>query len=364
MRNISRRTQKRLKEAFYIIASHFSSYFQDQVLKQSGYRPKDINFHSLDPVAIVGRHRKLHLFEVNFSSEMGFHKSKLAIKVFDNLDKVLQEATGNQILRSVLEGQSEIQTPQLLYYSKEYQLIVYEGLYAEEFENFKLAENDKFYFAGRSLGSVHNRDLKNVDLQRYYTFIDKIFTILFEKYTKLIPKNTLELIRDRLVQEIEERLFYCYGGSRSFGDFHPGNIMFGRGEDKEKNKIKIFLIDPEFIEDCIETPCVDRFEDIGTFFAKIGLEEYVRTNGSLINTKKIVKSFLNGYNSKYEDIKVRIEHIYPRGKSLEFQMILAIMFDVLYYLNREENNDWLKQMVTARLAYINTLFMHPFDILD
>ncbi|OLS19528.1 MAG: hypothetical protein HeimC3_44740 [Candidatus Heimdallarchaeota archaeon LC_3] len=365
MKIISRRTQKRLKDAFYTVASHFISYFQEQTYTSTGYKPKEITFHSLEPLAIVGRNRKLYIYEVNYSSEMGFHKSKLAIKVFDAMDKVLQEASGNQILRYVLEGNPEVKTPQLLYYSKDFQLLIYEGLFAEEFSNSKINESEKYYLAGRALASVHNKELKNLDLQRYYMFVENIFNKLFD--SNLIPSKTLEELRDKIVSEIEEKMFYSYGGSRSFGDYHVGNIMFEQQTEKVRNlglksdKFQIFLIDPEFIEDCIENTCVDRFEDIGTFFAKILLEDFIKTAGKPKKVLNDLRDFLKGYNSIFERYKIKLKDMYPRGITLELQMVFAILFDVLYYIGTSENDEWLRSAIQARLSYIDYLFQYPFE---
>ena len=340
------------------------TYFQDQTYKNIGYKPKEITFHSLEPLAIVGRNRKLFIYEVNFSSEMGFHKSKLAIKVFDSMDKVLQEASGNQILRYVLEGNPEVKTPQLLYYSKDFQLLIYEGLFAEEFSETKIHESEKYYLAGRALASVHNKELKNLDLQRYYMFVENIFDKLFS--SNLIPSNILEEIRDKIVNEIESKMFYSYGGSRSFGDFHIGNIMFEQQSEKVRNlglksdKYQVFLIDPEFIEDCIENACVDRFEDIGTFFAKSLLEEFIKTAGKPKKVLDDIREFLKGYNSIFEKYKIQLKDMYPRGITLELQMIFAILFDVLYYITTSENDEWLKSAIQARISYIDYLFQFPF----
>jgi hypothetical protein len=363
--NISRNTQKRLKEAFYTIASHFVTYFQEQIQKTEGYKPQDITFHSLEPLAIIGRNRKLHLMEVIYASSMGFHKSKLAIKVFDAMDKVLQEASGNQILRYVLDGNQEVKTPQLLYYSKDYQLLIYEGLFAEEFNNVKILEEEKYFLSGRALGSIHNKELKNIDLERYYMFVENIFSKLI--HSNYIPKKTLENIRDKIVDEIESRMYYSHGGSRSFGDFHSGNIMFEKKDKIVRNfgfksdYLQIFLIDPEFIEDCIESTCPDRFEDFGTFFAKIMLEEFIKTNGKPEKFERFVRSFIGGYNTIYEPFKVKISDMYPRGKTLELQIIFATLFDLLYYVEKNEGDQWLKNAINARLRFIDYLFQHPFE---
>jgi hypothetical protein len=362
---ISRRTQKRLKDAFYTIASHFVTYFQEQIYKTEGFKPEDIKFQSLEPIAIIGRNRKLHLMEVIYASSMGFHKSKLAIKVFDAMDKVLQEASGNQILRYVLEGNEEIKTPHLLYYSKDYQLLIYEGLFADEFESITIPEDEKYFLAGRALGTIHNKELKNIDLERYYMFVENIFSKLID--SKFIPKMILENIRDRIVNEIESKMYYSYGGSRSFGDFHYGNIMFAKKTEKvrdfgfKSDFLQVFLIDPEFIEECIESTCPDRFEDIGTFFAKILLEEFIKSNGSPTKFENLIRSFISGYNTIYEPFKVKIKDMYPRGMTLELQIIFATLFDLMYYIDRDNGDEWLKNAINARLKFIDYLFQYPFD---
>ena len=361
---ISHRTQRRLKEAFFTIAEQFTHYFREQIYAQEGFRPKEIKVVSLDTTEIVGRERKLHLMDVTIATEMGFQRSRLAIKVFDSLEKTLAESRGNQVLRYILGDNKEIRTPQLLYYSKEYKILVYEGLYAETFEQAKIPLEEKYFLAGRALATIHGFDLKNIDLQRYYTLLNKVFTSLMDQ--DVIAKKRLEDLRDRIVTEIEQKLFYSYGGGKYFGDFHSGNIMFTRIKEKIRNfnlksdYVQVYLIDPEFTEDCTESTCNDRFEDIATFFSKELLQEYVNS-GNIKNNRYLIDQFLNGYNSILRKINIGIEDIYPQGSSFELQIILALLVDLLYYVTVEDRGEWLNRAIQARLKLIDFLFTSPLS---
>ena len=122
----------------------------------------------------------------------------------------------------------------------------------------------------------------------------------------------------------------------------------------------MYLIDPEFTEDCTESTCNDRFEDIATFFSKELLQEYVNS-GNIKNNRYLIDQFLNGYNSILRKINIGIEDIYPQGSSFELQIILALLVDLLYYVTVEDRGEWLNRAIQARLKLIDFLFTSPLS---
>ena len=354
---------KKLKEAFFVIANQFSSYFQEVVYRAEGIRPKTIKVQSLDPTGRAGRNRKLHLIDVVFSSDLGFHRARLFIKVFESVDKVLSEANGALQLQEWLVGLTDIKTPRLLYYSKDYQILVYEGLFAEDLENSDLALEEKYFISGLALSRIHGSNLKEVDIQRYYLLVDQLINQLLAIQ---VPERTIIPFRDSIVEEIEKKLYYSYAGSRSFGDYHPGNIMVSKNAIRQRNTgrpsdfMEIHLIDPEFVE---RDDRIDRMEDVGNYFAKIALEDYVQTGG-LAKTLSFVKLFFAGYNTVFDNKNITLEGLYPSGTTLELQIILSILFDLLF-ISRQENemgSEWVLRARETRIEFINKLLARkPFS---
>ena len=364
MLRISKRTQTVLKHAFYVICNNFVQYFQDLIFQTEGVRPKEITFQSIDDIGRIGRNKRLHLVEIAFSSEYGFHKAKLAIKVYDD-EKAIQEATGSAYLADWLKKEKGIKTPKLLYYSKDHKILIYEGLYAKNFDDADIEINEKHFLSGIGLATVHGYELKEIDLQRYYLLVEKGL----KEIEKLeIPKSHIQNLSNILYFEIENVLYHSFGGARAFGDFHPGYIMFqiephpihhyGRSSDN----VEVFLIDAEFLE-TKETnenfDRIDRFEDCGTFYAKILLEEFVKSAGSINKTLKNMKNMFEGYDTTFfKQTKVHFWDLYPKGTSLEFQTSLSLLFDTLYIsrLEGDYGKEWVKSAIDVRMKLIDFLF--------
>ena len=129
---------KALKKAMKVIASEFSNYFSGLTVLQEGLRPHpdSISIQSIEIKNMIGRGRQLHLVEVSYHSDVGLgHSGRLFIKVFRSYEKLVEEANGAIFLHKILESSNSfIKTPKLLYTSQDYNILVYEGLYAEELD--------------------------------------------------------------------------------------------------------------------------------------------------------------------------------------------------------------------------------------
>lgn len=366
---------KALKKAMKVIASEFSNYFSGLTVKQEGLRPHpdSIAIQSIEIKNMIGRGRQLHLVEVNYHSDVGLgHSGRLFIKVFNTYGKLDEEANGAIFLQKILEKNSYIKTPKLLYTSQDYNILVYEGLYAEELDKYEnLEEADKLFLAGSVLPAIHANVLKEVDLQRYYLILEKTIEKLIEidKKMNLDMNEQLKNIRQLMVLEIENYMFHSHGGARVFGDFHAGNIMISNRELRPNNKLndyqqlennlyqnlQIYIIDPEFLDP--ESDQVDRFEDIASFFIKDILDEFIESNFKALDKSKTnINQFLKGYNEQFQKMTngLNLRDLYPKGITLDFQICMAVLFDLLFFI-RNSNQEMINVGINVRLKLIEAL---------
>ena len=132
---------------------------------------------------------------------------------------------------------------------------------------------------------------------------------------------------------------------------------YGRSSDT----VEVFLIDAEFLE-TKETnenfDRIDRFEDCGTFYAKILLEEFVQSPGSINKTLKQIKALLEGYDATFfKQTKVHFWDLYPKGTTLEFQTSLSLLFDT-HYVSRlagDKGKEWVRTAIGVRIELIEFL---------
>lgn len=358
---------KSLKKAFEVVASEFSNFFAEKVNLQYGFKPnpKSIKIQSLEIKNILGRGRRLYLVDIPFSSDVGIYQSRLFIKTFLDTQKVFQEASGAMYLEEFLLNDDLIKTPKLLYYSKEWNILVYEGIYSEDFEKFNVISNqEKHYLAGLSLPKLHGKTLKEADLQRYYLLLEKTISQIKVGIAKILPEgiSVLDIVQENLIKEIEHRMFYCHGGGYSFGDYHSGNIMFQvldkniRFFNRPSDNIQIWYIDPEFFDfESENADMVDRFEDIGTFYAKVFLSEYSK-NGNINEGITLLKSFLTGYNTTFRKITgIYLHECYPNGTTFEYHLAQNLLFDLLYFITTNTNVELIKKGFLLRIDIINYL---------
>ena len=358
---------KILKKAFEVVASEFSNFFADKIKFQYGIRPdpKSIKIQSIDIKNILGRDRELYLVDIPFSSDAGIYQTRLFIKTFKDQRKVFQEASGSMHLEEILKNQNSVRTPKLLYYSKEWNILVFEGIYADDFDKCPyLSIEEKYFLAGLGLPVLHGSTLKEIDLERYYLLLEKSISQIKSRISSIIPEGVtvLDVLQANLVKEIEQRMFYSHGGGISFGDFHSGNMMFERINEKIRNlnktidNIQIWLIDCEFTDFDIENADrVDRFEDIGTFFAKNFLEEFSETQKIKTGLKNL-KSFLTGYNSIFKKMTgIYLHECYPKGTTFEFQIAQTLLFDLLYFIIKVSDLSLIKKAFLLRIDFINYL---------
>ena len=317
---------KTLKKAITVIASEFLTFFADQTEEKIGLRPNpsSITIQSVDIKRNVGRKRELYLVELNLASDVGVQETRLFIKLFRDHEKVLQEASGAIQLEELLKkkkGQEiTVMTPKLLYYSKEWNILVYEGIYAEEFDDFNLCPlNDKMTLIGSSLPKIQGYTMKEVDLQRYYLLLENTLKELHSiiEYSLPLNVNEIPIVRDLLVKELETRMFYSYSGALSFGDFHTGNIMLESKQYKIRslitnrvsanfeilNRILVWVLDPEFF-DAESKNCdrVDRMEDIANIFTSYIISEYAK-KGKITESVNLIERFIIGYNFAEDERK-------------------------------------------------------------
>jgi hypothetical protein len=370
---------KTLKKAIAVIASEFFTFFADQTQEKVGIRPNptSITIQSVDIKRNVGRKRELYLVELNLSTDVGMHETRLFIKLFKDHSKVLQEASGAIYLEDHLKGKKgeeiRVMTPKLLYYSKEWNILVYEGIYGDDFDNFNLCSiEDKMMLIGSALPKIQGFTMKEIDLQRYYLLLEKTINELYDiceyslpNYEKIIPQ-----IRELLIQELEQRMFYSYSGALSFGDFHTGNIMlqanpmkltnlFTKDVNKNAetlNRTMVWILDPEFFDlESINYDRIDRMEDIANVFTSYLLSEFSEKN-SIKKTVKLIEKFLIGYNLEFKKkTGINLQDCYPKGSTLEYQIAQSLLFDIIHYLRNQFDSELMRTGLDLRLNLIKNI---------
>ena len=126
-----------------------------------------------------------------------------------------------------------------------------------------------------------------------------------------------------LIPEVEKNS--TNSGSVSFGDFHPGNLIFDVKIGRNP-MIQTHIIDPEFIDMNCEH---DRLEDMANFFTIEAVDQY-RLDKSLTRLSTNMKSFLSGYNEILALEKLSLDSLYPSGYiPLNFHLALMILLSIL-----------------------------------
>ena len=122
-------------------------------------------------------------------------------------------------------------------------------------------------------------------------------------------------------------------GSISFGDFHPGNVIFDV-RIGQRPMIHTHLIDPEYLDTSTEH---DRLEDICNFFAVEAVDQY-RQDRELKKLRMNVKSFFSGYNEILAHEQTSFQNYYSGGNYIPVNFHLALMI-LMSIINIQDMTD-------------------------
>jgi hypothetical protein len=319
-------------EIMRVLSRYFLRQIEDLVRTKTGAFFPVEQIENLELGRRLGKRRELQLATLTVRDAISDRKFNfdLAFKFHANPDAAIKEGNGAFWLGDVLKNNLKVHTPQLLYFSRESSLLVYEGVQAKEFFDSELEEPEKLFLAGMALPYVHGIFRQKVQVDRYLHLISGVTNGL-----QMSPDEKTEL--KSLFKPFLRHVGISEAGGNCFGDFHPGNIMFqhfgdanastSNTGDNTVDQTQIFLIDPAFLDN---EGNVDRTEDIGTFFSKIASNEWL-LNQSFDTSIRQIEQFVKGYNYITQMNGVTLQDYYVDGKpSFDFQIGLGILLETLY----------------------------------
>jgi len=283
----------------------------------------------------------------------------LAFKFFSDPETAVKESNGAVWLGEVLKNNVKVQTPQLLYFSHENSLLIYEGLREpREFFDSELDQPQKFFLAGMALPYIHGIFKHKVFVDRYLHLISEVV-----KGLNIAPGDKNELFS--LFKGEFRRIGLSDAGANCFGDYHPGNIMFKEEKaltsytgDLKIDRTEIYLIDPAFLD---KTGNVDRAEDIGTFFSKFAYNDFYLSQ-SFDKTVPDFELICKGYDYTISKNGIALEEFYPDGTTFNFHIALGILIDSMFKIRNPKFVNPQGRIQTSVEAVMHILKKHPFEI--
>jgi hypothetical protein len=309
----------------------------------------------------LGKRKELQLMKITVVDALQNKDFQvdLAFKFLNDSNEAIKEANGAVWLEELLKNNDRVKTARLLYFSKEHSLLIYEGLSeSTEFFSNELDLPQKFFLAGSALPYVHGLFKQKVAVDRYLHLITETLNGL-----NISTNDRDEL--NSLFKPFIKRIGLSLAGAHSFGDFHPGNLMFGDSNrqlansgDLKMDKTMIHLIDPAYID---RDNFIDRAEDIGTFFTKFAYNDYSLTQ-SFDKTVSDIQLFCKGYNFTSSYNSVNFSDYYPEGQTtVDFHIALGILIESLYKSRLAGHSSSSSVVLTSLEAVKYILNKQPFN---
>ncbi|MHA1946224.1 MAG: aminoglycoside phosphotransferase family protein [Candidatus Hodarchaeales archaeon] len=316
-------SQERIQIVLMRIIEGFSDYFVSQLKKTYKKAPTNIDVKNISVEKKFGT-TGIHLVKVSLDSDVGEDEASIAVKIYDKKDLALEIVKRINILNSRLSdyGNLGISSAPVIFFSGS--VIIMEGIRGETLRNSKIPKPQKYRYAGRALAAFHG-------VQKNRVWFDK-YKLLLSRSLEAIPvssevKNSLNSAFSRVLPLTEQAS--QLSGCPSFGDFHPGNLIFDIRVGRNP-MIQTYLIDPEFLDSSDEH---DRLEDICNFFAVEAVDLY-RMDKSLVKLSMNIKSFLSGYKEILAYNQCNLEDFYTDSYiPINFQLALMILMSILNIQN-------------------------------
>jgi hypothetical protein len=328
--------------------------------KTGAFFPVD-KIESLELGKRLGRRKELQLMTATVIDSLQSRKYEvdLAFKFLNDKESAIREGNGAAWLGNILKNNDKIKTPQLLYFSHENSLLIYEGLRGpQELFDSDLDEPQKLFLAGMALPYIHGVFHRKVNLDRYLHLITNVLDRL-----QFAPGEKDEL--KSLFKPFLNRIGLSESGGNSFGDYHPGNVMLLETEEYSSNtgdiridSTNVFLIDPAYVD---KEGNIDRAEDLGTFFSKFAYNDFFLTQ-SCDKTADDFEILCKGYDYTISQNGINLSDYYPEGTTFNFQIALGMLLDSLFkvqFLTRQQSESRIQ---TSYEAVKFILKKEPFEI--
>ncbi|UCE12604.1 MAG: phosphotransferase [Candidatus Heimdallarchaeota archaeon] len=318
--------QERLKVVLMRIIEGFSDYFVSRLEKTFNQTPKTVNVRNIAVERKLGA-TGIHIVKVQLESDLGLDEASIAVKIYDEQEQALDVVKKINVLENRLSNYLNfgISSASVIFFSRS--VVVMEGIQGEVFRESKIPRPQKYRFAGRSLAAFHGSKTERCWFDKY--------KLLLIRSMENVPikeemKQTLKRLFEKVVPQAEQAS--QFSGSLSFGDFHPGNLIFDL-RIGQNPMIRTHLIDPEYLDTSTEH---DRLEDICNFFAVECVDQY-RMDKSLSKFRMNMKSFLTGYNEILAHEQTSFSKYFP-GTYIPFNFHLSLMI-LMSILNIQDMSD-------------------------
>ncbi|MCK4847551.1 MAG: aminoglycoside phosphotransferase family protein [Candidatus Heimdallarchaeota archaeon] len=316
-------SQERIQIVLMRIIEGFSDYFVSHLKKTYNQTPTSIDVKNISVEKKFGT-TGIHLVKVSLDSNVGTDEASIAVKIYDQKDLALEIVKRINTLDTRLKDYTKlgISSAPVIFFSGN--VIIMEGIRGEIFRDSKIPKPQKYRYAGRALAAFHG-------VQKDRVWFDK-YKLLLSRSLEAIPvslelKKSLNSSFSRVLPLAEQAS--QFSGCPSFGDFHPGNLIFDIRVGRNP-MIQTYLIDPEFLDSSNEH---DRLEDICNFFAVEAVDLF-RMDNTLVKLSMNIKSFLSGYKEILAYNQSNLEDYYSGTYiPLNFHLSLMVLMSILNIQN-------------------------------
>jgi hypothetical protein len=311
--------QERMRVVLMRLIEGFSDYFVSCVTETYRQTPANVNVKNIVVEKKLGT-TGIHVVRVNLNSELGADDASIAVKIYEENERALDLVKRINILEKRLSESSVVgvSSPAVIFFSGS--VVIMEGIQGDVFRDSKIPKPQKYRYAGRSLAAFH-------DVKSNEVWFDK-YKLLLSKSLDAGPlegevKTNLTRYFEKILPRAEQAS--TLSGAISFGDFHPGNVIFDIKIGRNP-MIHTHLIDPEYLSTETES---DRLEDICNFFAVEAVDQY-RIDPELRTFRMNVKSFLSGYQEVLAFKQSALEKLYSSSYiPINFHLALMILMSIL-----------------------------------
>ena len=311
--------QDRIQTVLMRIIEGFSDYFVSHLKKTYNQTPTSIDVKNISVEKKFGS-TGIHLVKVSLDSDVGEDEASIAVKIYDQKDLALDIVKRINTLESRLKDYTKlgILSTSVIFFSGS--VIIMEGIRGDILRDSKIPKPQKYRYAGRALAAFHG-------VQKDRVWFDK-YKLLLSRSLETIPvssemKKKLNSAFSRVLPLAEQAS--QFSGCPSFGDFHPGNLIFDIRVGRNP-MIQTYLIDPEFLDSSNEH---DRLEDICNFFAVEAVDLF-RMDSSLVKLTMNIKSFLSGYKEILAYNQCNLEDYYTGTYiPINFHLALMVLMSIL-----------------------------------
>ena len=319
-------SQERIQIVLMRIIEGFSDYFASHLENTYNKSPGNIEVKNITVEKKLGS-TGIHIVRVALDSDVGSDDASIAVKIYDKSEQALEVVKRINMLEERLFDYAKmgIASASVIFFSGS--VIIMEGIQGDVFRESKIPKPQKYRYAGRGLAAFHG-------VQKNRVWFDK-YKLLLARSLESVPisvENKLQLQEsfNRVLPLAEQAS--QHSGCPSFGDFHPGNLIFDIRVGRNP-MIQTHIIDPEFLDISSEH---DRLEDICNFFAVEAVDQY-RMDKTLTKLAMNIKSFLAGYKEILAHNQSSFTGYYSKNYiPINFHLALMILMSILNIQHMED----------------------------